>query len=442
MTEWNTDDLAAQVTGDVTADDIQRLTELLEERGTFRYPALSTGLFSAALGMTGDLAQTGYQNVWVRDNVHVAWGQLLTGRMGVAQRVSAAIMQFYVRHRGRIADVIEGRTDVDDPMNRPHVRFDGMTLSELEERWPHAQNDAIGYFLWLYSGQVERGFLQPEPEEWATLCDLVHYLKTIEYWQDEDSGHWEEARRISASSIGTATAGLIAVRRLLDHPESQRRLGVTPRPVDEALLDSLINQGRETLASILPAECIQEDPTKRRAHDAALLFLIYPLGVVDGDAADKVLADVLTHLQGDYGIRRYLGDSYWCADYKALTAADDRSADFSDRMDERDKLLKPGEEAQWCLFDPIVSIIYGREYLRTGDESARERQRLYLQRSLAQLTDGSGPFEALRCPEAYYIENGQYVPNDHTPLLWAQSNLHQALHWMRETLTAAEGSEQ
>ncbi|MEW4527838.1 glycoside hydrolase family 15 protein [Maioricimonas sp. JC845] len=435
MTDWNTDDLAGQLTEDVTADDVQRLIGLLEEQGTFRCPALSTGLFSAALGMTGELSQTGYQNVWVRDNVHVAWGELLTGRMGVAQRVAAAIMQFYARHRRRIADVIEGRTDAGDPMNRPHVRFDGMTLSELDERWPHAQNDAIGYFLWLYSGQVERGFLQPEPEEWSTLCDLVYYLKTIEYWQDEDSGHWEEARRISASSIGTATAGLIAVRRLLDHPASQQRLGSTARPVDAALLDGLIEQGRQALDTILPAECVQEDPAKRRDYDAALLFLIYPLEVVDGDVAEKILENVQTHLQGDYGIRRYLGDSYWCADYKALTAADDRSSDFSDRMDERDKLLKPGQEAQWCLFDPILSAIYGNRYLKSRDAADLERQRLYLQRSLAQLTDGNGPFDPLRCPEAYYIENGQYVPNDHTPLLWAQSNLRQALHWMGETLS-------
>ena len=32
--------------------------------------------------------------------------------------------------------------------NRPHVRFDGRTLSEIgDQRWAHAQNDALGYFL-------------------------------------------------------------------------------------------------------------------------------------------------------------------------------------------------------------------------------------------------------------------------------------------------------
>lgn len=39
-----------------------------------------------------------------------------------------------------------------DAANRPHVRFDGRTLSEIgDERWAHAQNDALGYFLWLSS---------------------------------------------------------------------------------------------------------------------------------------------------------------------------------------------------------------------------------------------------------------------------------------------------
>jgi hypothetical protein len=54
---------------------------------------------------------------------------------------------FYLKHRGRFEAVVVGRADSSFPMNRPAVRFDGLTLSELATPWPHAQSDALGYFL-------------------------------------------------------------------------------------------------------------------------------------------------------------------------------------------------------------------------------------------------------------------------------------------------------
>ena len=36
-----------------------------------------------------------------------------------------------------------------------------------------------------------------------------------------------------------------------------------------------------------------------------------------------------------------------------------------------------------------------------------------------------------RMPEAYYLEGGKYVPNDHVPLLWSQANLWLAVHQMQ-----------
>ena len=42
-----------------------------------------------------------------------------------------------------------------------------------------------------------------------------------------------------------------------------------------------------------------------------------------------------------------------------------------------------------------------------------------------------GPF---KCPELYYLENGNYVPNDATPLLWTQANLWIAFKFMKQNL--------
>ena len=83
--------------------------------------------------------------------------------------------------------------------------------------------------------------------------------------------------------------------------------------------------------------------------------------------ADQIVADVAAHLQGDVGIRRYVGDSYWFGDYRTLFPADERSGDFSENMERRDRHLKTGEEAQWCIFDPIMAAIYGNRYLQSGD---------------------------------------------------------------------------
>merc|ERR1719316_2632852 len=90
-----------------------------------------------------------------------------------------------------------------------------------------------------------------------------------------------------------------------------------------------------------------------RDSDAALIFLCYPLGVVDDESGLQIL-ERLKKVYGHIGICRYRTDSYWCRDYK--DKQDDPTKHFTDEdLKARDALLKPGEEAQWCLFDPVVA---------------------------------------------------------------------------------------
>lgn len=53
------------------------------------------------------------------------------------------------------------------------------------------------------------------------------------------------------------------------------------------------------------------------------------------------------------------------------------------------------------------------------------------------MTGPECPQGELRCPEAYYLEHGRYVPNDHVPLLWTQANLRLALLAMRQSAARA-----
>ncbi len=403
---------------DCSHEDVVRLSQFLEDQGTFRFPTLPNGLFSAAAGEGGDFELTGYRNVWVRDNVHIANAHREWGETDKAVRATRSLMAYFVKHQHRFTEIITGQVDPADVMNRPHIRFDGHHLNELDEKWSHAQNDALGGFLWLAS-RMEHECAWNEAER-KLLEHVAKFLIAIKYWDDEDSGHWEEVRKIAASSIGVATAGL----------QSWQQVSSQPIPTD----------GQKGLATILPWECNQSDPQKHRRYDAALLFLIYPYQIVSGEMADQIVSDVTTQLLGDHGIRRYQGDSYWCTNYKEKLAADVRTADFSDNLADRDRLLEPGLEAQWCLFDPIVSIHYGLRSARTADPVDRHRQIEHLNRALAQLTPPDSRFGPYRCPESYYSERGRYVPNDICPLLWTQANLKLALRQLRKNLSPSEGN--
>ena len=419
---------------DCLAEDARRVLAFLEERGTFRFPTLKTGLFSAAAVEGAEFEVTGYRSVWIRDNVHIAHAHWVWGETDKAVAAMTSLMSFFVKHRHRFDDVLAGRSDPNEPMHRPHIRFDGERLEELIEKWSHAQNDALGAFLWLYSKLAFAGHVRPSSDEAQVLANLVVFLHSVRYWQDEDSGHWEEVRKIAASSIGAATAGLMKYRDWLRLSE-EANLGIGSLE----LSGELVQHGLSQLQAILPWECRQDDPTQRRRYDAALLFLIYPYRIVEGKLADEIASDVTSHLLGEHGIRRYLGDSYWCADYKDKLAADQRTADFSDNLAERDRLLEPGLEAQWCLFDPILSIHYGQRHERTGEAEDRRRQALHLNRSLSQLTRADSRFGAYRCPESYFREQGRYVPNDICPLLWTQANLKLAL-WLASGRLVGQGT--
>tara|TARA_R110002095_G_scaffold137217_3_gene118944 strand:- start:3516 stop:4811 length:1296 start_codon:yes stop_codon:yes gene_type:complete len=413
-----------------TIEGTEQLISFLETQDTFSFPALTNGLFPAAIAHES----TGYQSIWVRDNIHVAHALFAVGNEGPACKAMTTLTDYFIKHRARFDDIISGKTNAAEVMKRPHIRFDGNTLGEIDEKWAHAQNDALGYYLWFYSLLLLQGTLTPTSESLELLAAFVRYFEKIRFWEDADSGHWEEARKVEASSIGTVVAGLMTLKQYLDRSENWSQFTFGKKQVPVEMIEALVQQGETTLSQILPAECVQPDPLLARKYDGALLFLIYPLEMVQGELAETIMQDVKTHLMGEYGIRRYLGDSYWCADYKEMFSEDDRTSDFSEDQGSRDKLLKPGQEAQWCIFDSILSVIYGQRFLQSEKSDDYENQRLHLDRALNQLTSHASAFGAYLCPESYYLEKGQYVPNDITPLLWTQGNLMMALHQWKQTV--------
>jgi hypothetical protein len=154
---------------------------------------------------------------------------------------SFALVVFFNRYRHRFDGIISGEVDAQDAGRRPHIRFEGETLSEIaSERWAHAQNDALGYFLWLSCRLAASGGLEPDAETVAVLSRLVRDFEAIRFWQDEDSGHWEEMRKLSASSVGAVVEGLRAFLALTGddaHARWRRQLGPDLQAVAQDLLD-------------------------------------------------------------------------------------------------------------------------------------------------------------------------------------------------------------
>ena len=405
-------------------EDLDAVEAALEQHGTLTLTPLETGLYAAAPAAS---AESGYRYVWVRDNCHIANALLAERRAEEASRIGTALLAYFATQEPRMAAITTGRASAREVMHRPHVRFDGVALHDVSQAWAHAQNDALGYFLWLCARLTRTGGLRPTPAQRQTLERTIDYLAAIEFWDDEDSGHWEEARKTSASSIGVVVAAMeawTAAGDALGTPHLSLRAS--------ALAETLAVRGRDALTRMLPFECRSEDPGKRRRYDAALLFLVYPCEVLDGAASLQVIEDVRRHLLGRIGIRRYPGDSYWAPDYDTALPSADWTRDYSEDIGGRNELLtRPGDEAQWCIFDPVLSAAFGRRWLLTGERRDFHRQVWHLNRSLAQVT---GEWQ---CPELYYLKGGRFVCNPQTPLQWTQANLRLALTEMRRSLTAA-----
>ena len=232
---------------------------------------------------------------------------------------------------------------------------------------------------------------------------------------------------MSASSIGTVVAGLRAWRALLQTGRVSGLSTVAARELEMAAT-ALIDDGGRALLAILPAECVQVCPRQHRRYDAALLFLVHPLGVVENALADLIVDDVCRYLQGPVGIRRYLRDSYWAPDYErrvaertapATTARTSKRATSCSRTSAARR--SGASSIRWCR------PLHGARAIRSGRGGGSRPPGRVFNRALAQVT------EDWACPELYYQRAGALVPNPHTPLLWTQANLRLALAALRET---------
>jgi GH15 family glucan-1,4-alpha-glucosidase len=410
-----------------TRQDLAAIKQTLDAHRAHEIAPVAHGLFAASPSQAGN-SLTGYQNVWVRDNIIVANSFRLRGILRPAIACIQGLTRFFERQRVRFEEIISDKEQVlkVNVNRRPHIRFTAATLDELPEKWAHAQNDALGQALWFRFVLANEQILPVTHEDWKIYQLFPAYFEAIGYWNDEDSGAWEEGLKVNNSSVGAVVAGLEEFQLYLYSVMAKANLGAKNlAAVDKEKLNGLIAKGRQRLDLTLPFE----SPPERLA-DSALLSLIHPLGTVTSrHLQDAILNLVQARLRGDIGIKRYTDDSYFCQDYDEWFAPDQMCVDFSDSLAFRNAFLQTGCEAQWCIFDPLLSVIYGERYLADrSDSKSFEKQIYYFNRSLQQVTPKG------ECPELYYLKDGKYTPNAHTPLAWTQANQALALHLMEKSV--------
>ena len=77
-----------------STQQLAEIRRLLQQRGTFEFHSLASGLFSAGVA-TAESEHTGYRAAWVRDNVHVAYAHYVNGQPAVAARTVKALCKFF-----------------------------------------------------------------------------------------------------------------------------------------------------------------------------------------------------------------------------------------------------------------------------------------------------------------------------------------------------------
>jgi hypothetical protein len=440
------------------------------------------GFAPAATRMTeGEDDETNYDAIWVRDNVWVYYALANNpSRQKDAKKLLLALWDYYATapQLQRFKNIIANPDLARDPMEVPHIRFDGAsdTLSDVFENgepqaWNHRQIDAHGLFFTAL-GEAFKNALLPVGEITAERAEVLFlyplFLQKIEFHIYEDAGAWEEIPRRNSSSVGLATKSLQVWREILyGHDKAPGKVfsgklsgssGDVKKAWSKISLDDQIAKGMDTVHRQIgmggeSPDYDAEDVNYRRA-DAALLHLIspYPLDGLSELEMRQIMSYVET-LKRPYGILRYRNDSYQGGNYWVRPPAAEGPAPTGDTSSReaflwRLSTLPPNSEAQW-FFDSLAALAWMHISQVTGEPLLQSqdlhRAKIHIKRALGQLTgpnqlaaDGK-PVRGWMAPESIntVIIGGQahFLASPITPLNWAKAGLYMALERFEHVVT-------
>src|SRR5690606_26378920 len=153
---------------------------------------LSNGAYTASLS-------NDYSYVWIRDIVYTVLPFINEPSERYAKAYHALLDMFRT---------YEWKIDI-HRKQKPiylfeyiHSRY-STELKELPVEWGHAQNDAIGAFLWGIGEGYRLGQkVIRDKKDIEIVQKHVNYLECLQYWQAKYNGMWEENMEVHASSIG------------------------------------------------------------------------------------------------------------------------------------------------------------------------------------------------------------------------------------------------
>lgn len=420
--------------------DLKKLKHFLNEKGTLNLRRYSSGGHSAVTIGSDKSLESAISGLlimhWDRDNIMQALAERQDGLNQWRSGLNASLKHHY-RYRHRFTDIIDGKGDKKNQMQRPHIRYNAASLDELSEPWGHAQNDALSFITFLlFFDALESNRSIDGEEALAYAVLLPHYLDAVKVEHDLEMGAWEDKRAVHASTL------LVVLAALRQEYEYVTRYGtITARidgreyRVDEAFLRRLMGRVEKSLKTILPNEYVESDQSDTRAdkskvrkYDSALVngLLLGALsanGIISDKMTATILAGLEANLMGADGVARYPHDIW-----------DGRS----DRHD-----LKRGQEAQWCHVSPLMSVVYGDLFRRTGHRIYFEKQTEHFNRALSHVN------ERYAIPEAYIVEPAgakkvgaaakgkasvNWIADANEPLAWGQAALRMAFNGMEKSL--------
>ncbi len=315
-----------------------------------------TGLFTASAANVS----TGYDKAWLRDVYFMTLAFQETTDWEPVQKAAKALLGILCKHKEKINWATRNKPH--ESWQYIHARFNPETFDEYWEEWGNKQNDAVGEVLFLIAScEVANHSVVESDDEKKMVQMLVDYINNVEYWHDPDSGIWEEAQEVHASSIGAVVAAL----KLAD------KLDFVTVP------EGSIQKGEDALRALLPRE------SESKFCDLALLTLIYPFKVTTPEETTEILKNIEYFNTRDLGVIRYRGDKYY----------NDNKDGYS-------------EEAEWSMGHAWLSIIY-------AELGNKEKAVAYLKKAQHTVNaDG-------KIPELYFSHSER--SNENIPLGWAES---------------------
>lgn len=326
-----------------------------------------TGLFAAS----SKSVSTGYDKSWLRDNFYESLAFAVLKDYETVSKTIRALLDIFIKHEYKIDHAIAKKPQAKHEYI--HARFHPETFDEFWEDWGNKQNDSIGAILFLI-GELEHHKIHvlKSPNDFRITQKLVQYLATLNYWDDKDSGMWEENEEVHASSVGACVAGLFSIKRV-------PHIHV---PVE------LIRNGKLKLNELLPRE------SEKKFVDLSLLSLIYPYHIVTPAQTKEILKNVEYHLVKERGVIRYKTDYYY-----------NKNKDGH------------SEEAEWTFGFSWLAIIYHN----LGD---KEKAAFYEKKTLETVNEKG------EVPELYFSNSSEY--NHNSPLGWSESLFIVALYLLNK----------